>query len=271
MSINILYCEGYRGSYDERLLQFLLVGTSCLPIPAGGKDNIFIGVRMVRSVRRTGGQSIFALRDRDFDQDSAVPMGQLRPWVIQDRGETIDLGWTWERREIENYLLDPQVVERTIPPNRLNMTAYRQELENAASRLEFYTAARIAISISRRSERLKNKFSPFNTADICRQKIREILADYQAGAPQEKVVLEHFDAFLPECRPGGVRRTYYLIFFSGKDLLAQMNPFLTRNGWENQATFIDEIFNGLANTIESPWEWLPEWVNLRQQILTRNV
>jgi hypothetical protein len=271
MSVNILYCEGYPGSYDERLLLSLLSGTACRPVPAGGKENISIGVRMIRAARRTSSQGIFALRDRDFDREAAVPTGKTRSWIISDRGESIDLGWTWERREIENYLLDPYVVEKTLPAGRLDIALYHQALENAANRLEFYTAARIAISISRRSERLKNTFSPFGTADDCRQKIREILAEYQANAPQERIVLECFDALLPECQVGGLRRSHFTTFFAGKDLLAQLNPFLKRSGWSSQRIFIEEIFEGLKNTTENIWEWLPEWADLRRQILTKTL
>ncbi|MCP4701361.1 MAG: DUF4435 domain-containing protein [Gammaproteobacteria bacterium] len=266
MSVHILYCEGYPNSYDVRLLNFLLFNTGCRAVPAGGKDNFFIGVRMMRNSRHTGGQGIYALRDRDFDAQATEPCEEVLRWSIQDRRTSIHLGWKWERREIENYLLDPLVIEKALPAEKLNVADYRQALEGAASRLEFYTAARIAISLSRHSDRLKNTFSPFSTADECRQKIKEIIRQYRTNTPEEKEVLDHFDLLLPECQAGGIRRTHFTTYFSGKDLFTRLNPFLTRNGWGSQDKFIEEILDGMKNTAENIWEWLPEWKHLRKQI-----
>jgi hypothetical protein len=270
VTVNVLFCEGYQGKYDVRLLQVLLVGTGCTPIPAGGKDNLSTGVRMVRTIRSTGGQGIFALRDRDFDMDKSIPLGQLRTWIIQDQNNNIDLGWTWERREIENYLLDPIVVERALPVGRINIKSYNQELDQAADRLGYYTAARTAISLSRRAEGLKNVFSPYQTAEQCRQKIHEILENYLANSPNESEILEKFEDLQPECLKGGVRHSYFLTFFSGKNLFTELNSSLRRAGFNNQNQFVEEVLEGIKNATEDVWEWLPEWVDLRQQILTKN-
>lgn len=226
---------------------------------------------ITRSIRRTGGQGIFALRDRDFDADHSVPLEQLRPWATQDQGVSIDLGWMWERKEIENYLLDPIVVERALPAGRINIRAYKRALEQAADCLGFYTAARTALALSRRPEGLKNSFSPYQTAGQCSQKIHEILEQYHAHISSEVEVMEKFTSLQPECLMGGVRRSYFTTFFSGKDLLAELNPFLQRAGFDNQDQFVEEILEGIKNATEDIWGWLPEWTNLREQILTKTI
>lgn len=271
MTVHVLFCEGHQGKYDVRLLQVLLVGTGCTPIPAGLRVNLSTGVLITRSIRRTGGQGIFALRDRDFDADHSVPLEQLRPWATQDQGVSIDLGWMWERKEIENYLLDPIVVERALPAGRINIRAYKRALEQAADCLGFYTAARTALALSRRPEGLKNSFSPYQTAGQCSQKIHEILEQYHAHISSEVEVMEKFTSLQPECLMGGVRRSYFTTFFSGKDLLAELNPFLQRAGFDNQDQFVEEILEGIKNATEDIWGWLPEWTNLREQILTKTI
>jgi hypothetical protein len=70
----------------------------------GGKD-VRAGSAMLQGSR----YAIAGLRDRDFDDDDSPPTANPRNWYITDARQQISLGWYWERKEIENYLIDPKV------------------------------------------------------------------------------------------------------------------------------------------------------------------
>lgn len=272
MPVNILYCEGVSGSWDIQLLQMLLVNT-CNVYPAGGKDNFSAGIQMAREAIPALSDSIYGLRDRDFDDEKPVPNGQLLEWEITAQDSKVKLGWRWERKEIENYLIDPEVVQRSLghpyshfaPPPR---DQYEKELNRVADEIAIYTAARSALSLSRKPNRLKNSFYPHSTEIDCIQHIHEILDSYHAGLPQKQGVIDQFQVLLPECKTGGNRRTNFLTFFSGKDLLIGMNNFLTHSGFKNWEYFVKAILEGMKKAQDPVWSWLSEWENLREKILT---
>ncbi len=55
------------------------------------------------------------LKDGDFDRDWQAPSDQPRPWTKQLGSRRVErIGWTWARKEIENYLIDPEVVARAL-------------------------------------------------------------------------------------------------------------------------------------------------------------
>ncbi len=268
MPVNILYCEGVPGGPDISLLQMVLVNT-CNVYPAGGKENFGPGIQMAR--RAVPALNICGLRDRDFDGEKPVPDGNPIPWNITEDHNLVSLGWKWERREIENYLIDPQVVQRAFghsfsPFPAPDPVAYTQELNRAADQVAIYTAARTALSLSRTPARLINFFHPHDTESECRAALHRILSDYHTDLPQETRVLEKFDAILPECQAGGNRRQHFLTFFAGKDLLMGMNNFFSRTGFKNWNAFLKAVLLGMSRASDPVWEWLPEWQNLRQQI-----
>lgn len=271
MPVNILYCEGVAGSPDISLLQMLLVNT-CNVHPAGGKDNFSGGIQMAR--RANPALSIYGLRDRDFDRETHHPAGVSIPWTITENNTPIDLGWKWERRELENYLIDPLVVQRALHPSHSLLpapdpTAYEQELNRAADRIAIYTAARTALSIERRPSRMVNSFHPHTTEAECRTQLSRIVNEYRANQPQEVNVLARFDEVLPACQPGGERRQRFLTYFSGKDLLIEMNVFLSHSGFPNWEGFLKAILLGMSRSVEPIWDWLPEWQYLRQEIINK--
>lgn len=92
---------------------------------------------------RDNDRSAAYVRDRDFDftpdemASGPIPMA------------TGPLGWHWQRHEMENYLLDPQLVQQAFPA--ISSQAYTAELIAAAKRIRFYEAARWTIGTARRA------------------------------------------------------------------------------------------------------------------------
>jgi len=138
MSVNVLLCEGVYQSPDRIILSRLLKGY-CQIMPIGSKRNM---LNQVEVRRRESGSNIYGLQDRDFVKDWETPNNQPKTW--KHRGTHQLLGWYWERKEIENYLVDPDVVSKAlgnkIPPN------YRAVLEKASDQIWRYQAARTALS-----------------------------------------------------------------------------------------------------------------------------
>ncbi|MBP0020497.1 MAG: hypothetical protein J7647_23450 [Cyanobacteria bacterium SBLK] len=147
------------------------------------------------------------------------------------------LGWFWERKEIENYLLDPDVVSRALGSKAPPIEDYRAALEESARAIADYTAARISLSLTRQPLRpIKNCWGntggqhPFPnslTESDCRTGIAEIICQYeQARKIEVEDVLQNFEELLVTCRVGGHRFENFLTFFSGKDMFCAMRSAL---------------------------------------------
>lgn len=143
MPVALLYCEGSAGSADIRVLKKILRGPTL--IPAGGKHGM--GDRILAR-REVHGQTVFGLLDGDFIEHLAEPRNVPSRWETKGDATTVHLGWRWERKEIENYLIDPAIVERTIKAERLTPVHYCEMLERAAGRVAIYEAARTALALS---------------------------------------------------------------------------------------------------------------------------
>jgi hypothetical protein len=271
-----LYCEGGSKSPDIRVISVLLAGV-CVVAPSGGKYGFGQRVRLARELQPS--PLIAGLCDRDFDADITAPRESPREWQI-DNGKTW-LGWRWERKELENYLIDPGVVERALGGAMLDMEMYRAALQHAADTIAVYTAARVALSLNRpRFAPLDNAWGPPRNLDAhpfpdaleeadCRTGIQTILRDYaQTHSPVPQNVAEQFDSQLLLCRPGGVRHQHFLTFFAGKDLLLAMETALAQFGFSSPRQFRERIIKRIAESTENVWTWLPEWTLLRKMITT---
>lgn len=276
MPVNLLYCEGGPKSPDIRIISALLAG-ACVVSPVGSKYGFGQRVLVTREIQ--SGSTIAGLSDRDFDADATVPQGVPREWRI-DEGR-VWLGWHWERKELENYLIDPSVVARALGLRAPNLEDYRAILQAAATTVADYTAARTALSLSRprffpldnswgtrqnlEGHRFPNNFSEGD----CRQGIQKVLQSHeQSQIPSAENVLSEFDRLLPICRPGGVRYEHFVTFFAGKDLLLVMQPALLQFGFESPRQFRERIIKGIEESSENVWTWLPEWNQLRQMVLS---
>lgn len=270
MSVTALYCEGNRKSIDIRVIRALLPQGFVVQ-PLGGKTSSFMN-SIIADRRRS--PNLACLVDRDFDcRDLPITNQPLRleydsRWV----------GWVWERKEIENYLIDPVVVRKALGKKAPDHDQYQNALDKAAEDIAAYSAARTALAC----ENFKNYwgdevreghlFPPKRGKDYCQVRIAEIVRKYKG----DRIVLEEdvqnkFRALLPKFR-NGVRFQNYLHYLSGKDLLYVMRNTLRDFGFENtsknyhpEEVFIERVVTRIEST-EGAWEWLPEWTVLRQLI-----
>jgi hypothetical protein len=271
--LTVLYCEGNKQSIDTRVIRQLIPG-ECEVKPIGGKtSNSLASIISDRNLD----PSLAGLFDRDFDCETK----EIDEQPISCFHLNVDVGWTWERKEIENYLIDPGVVKRAgITGFRLE--TYQAILSEAAKSITIYSAARTALSCftfvnywgdNQTDAHLKGTYqfprSPESrNKATCRTKIAEIVRKYKGDRIVEpENVLEKFDRILPDFQPGGVRFQNFLTFFAGKDLLAAMQQRLSDDlGYASKDTikiFLERIINRLERENEV-WEWLPEWKKLRQ-------
>ena len=191
--------------------------------------------------------------------------------------------WYWERKEIENYLVDPKIVKRALRDNAPPASEYRAALQQSAEKIAAYTAARITLSVylsfrpsppsnSWGEERDKREGYRFPkdkglTEINCKAELNNIIKQYEQrlGSPKRNPK-EEFERLLPTCKPGGSRfqNQNFLTFFAGKDLLYGMRSELSRFGFESPVMFRDSILKGIEETGEDVWTWLPEWHSLRE-------
>jgi hypothetical protein len=256
----------------------------CLVRPIGSKQGLAQRILGGKDVRPSS--AIEGLRDRDFDDDDSTPTGNPRNWYITDAGKQVSLGWYWERKEIENYLIDPKVVKRSLKDNAPPASDYRAALQQSAEKITAYTAARITLSLY-----LSSRPSPPNNAwgeerdrkegyrfpkdkgltEVnCKAELNNIIKQYeQRLSSPRRNPNEEFERLLPTCKTGGSRfqNQNFLTFFAGKDLLYGMRDELSRFGFESPAIFRERILQGIEETDEDVWTWLPEWNSLQELLL----
>jgi hypothetical protein len=270
MPVNVLLCEGVYQSPDRIILSRLLKG-HCQIMPIGSKRNM---LNQIEVRRRESRSKIYGLQDRDFVKDWTIPNNQPKTW--KHRGTHQLLGWYWERKEVENYLVDPEVVSNALgnkmPKNYLTL------LEQASDKIWRYQAARTALSncykhfqaleISFGKKRGKENypFPEYFTDAAIRLGLKETVDSHRAKNKlvEKNEVLETYQTLLPEFDRGGIRRQYFLHTFSGKDLLWAMDDALKSLG--GAINFRERVLVGIEESSEDIGTWLPEWQALRQII-----
>jgi hypothetical protein len=274
VSVSVLYCEGNSKSYDIRVLRQLL--PKCEIKPLGGKSFMekIIPDRLVVP-------NLAGIVDRDFDNYDFTPTNSPLPYNY----EGVQIGWKWERKEIENYLIDPVVVKKTIRNQLPSMDSYQEALDQAAQAVAVYTAARIALTHfrfqNRWGEEIKGVFESAYycpksfTEDAVKDNIRKIVNENKGDRiVTSKDVLNKFEELLPLFKPGGDRFKNYLTFFAGKDLLWKMQDKLVKFGFIPTApgvkssipVFLEKIVKSMERE-EDNWKWLPEWQSLRSKVV----
>ncbi len=273
MPVNVLLCEGSQNSPDVRVLLKLLAGR-CEIRPMGGKYGMGERIKARREV--LGGRVVFGVLDGDFQTEWRQPTSTPRQWIASD-GDM--LGWRWERKELENYLIDPAVVKRSMRTSAPDEALYLQALEKARDQIGIYQAARTALSANRpKFKDLPNSFGrergrekhPFPDAldqDACLRGMRDVVGQHleQQSISHERV-RETFEHILPEFCNQGSRYIHYLAAFSGKDLLWAMDDRLREMGFGGVLAFREKVLGGIAQTTEDIAEWCPEWRRLREII-----
>ncbi|WP_139025278.1 hypothetical protein [Acetonema longum] len=169
-----------------------------------------MGERIVARREALGRDTVYGILDGDFIKDCIIPINKPRRWDA-DHGR-IHFGWRWERKEIENYLLDPLVIERALGNSIINMKDYTQELKHASETISIYQAARTALASNRR--RLSNLSSAFGLErgkekHLFPEKLDEISCvdgicetiDYYTATQgiQKDIVLKSFTQYKQEC------------------------------------------------------------------------
>ncbi|HLO84216.1 MAG TPA: DUF4435 domain-containing protein [Nostocaceae cyanobacterium] len=275
MPISFLYCEGNGKSYDIILLSKILLNTKCKIIPLGGRNFI---EKIIAD--RTVNPNLAGIVDRDFDDYNFTPTNTPIPYNYQG----IQVGWKWERKEIENYLIDPLVVQRTIRNRIPSMEAYREALEKAARQIAVYAAARTALASFKFKncwgDKIENVFSSNHffprslNREACEQNIREIVNQNKGDRiVTAENVLNRFEELIPLFKDG-VYFENYLTFFAGKDLLCAMKDDLKKFGFQPTArglnspipVFLERIITRITPA-EDVWTWLPEWQALRDEFM----
>ncbi|MBF0179660.1 MAG: hypothetical protein HQM03_06505 [Magnetococcales bacterium] len=226
--------------------------------------------------REASGNVVSGILDGDFQKDWETPRGQPSVWPSKNN---IKFGWRWERKEIENYLIDPAIVVKSLGDKAPDRDRYLKAIESARDCIAVYQAARTALSANRqRFHDLPSNFGPKRGQEqhpfpkamdeiACQNGIRDVIANHRENQQiQETDVLDSFQKYLPECRPQGIRYQYYLYTFAGKDLFWAMDEWFRANGLRGAREFREKILLGIQNTTEDIATWVPEWEQLHRLI-----
>jgi hypothetical protein len=268
-----LYCEGAAAGTDIRIIS-QIAPRGCVVKAIGSKNRLAEAVIADRRIV----PSLAGLVDRDFD----CVQGAINQQPIPLLESATQVGWSWERKEIENYLLDPSVVEQAcIPKYGFTLEQYQRALQQAAEDLKFYTAARTALSCCGFKDRwgssIENVFSANYSfpgkleRQACQVKIEEIVNRGKGNRIVTAAnVIQKFDEILPQFITSGHRLSHPLVYFSGKDLLLAMKPSLNiwlPNPQRSIQTFTERVVKQLERA-EDVWTWLPEWSALHELLKT---
>ena len=269
MSLAVLYCEGVDKSPDIRVIRKILTGVNCMIKAAASKYGLAQKVHFLNREGAVGGVAK-ALRDRDFDSMPSPLLQKPHDWPFRPQNnQTVQVGWTWERKEIENYLIDPRVVAKTLGKKAPRPEAYDKALYRSACRIANYTAARFALSQHRIRPKPQTNFwgekrHGFHLPDAldeaaCSQGILDVISRHQQGLSVDPdQVVATFHKVLPDFREGGAYFQEFLTYFSGKDLLASLDDEKEVIGFQND-TFRNIILDRLTDAPEDISIWLPEW------------
>ncbi|WP_437287892.1 hypothetical protein [Sorangium sp. So ce406] len=270
--MSVLLCEGEDNSPDVRLLHAILRGTGVQVEPSGGKD-AFAG--LIRGRRRQN-PGVCGITDGDFPRDPgawtvATDPGP-RQWTVRHGEKQLVLGWRWRRKEVENYLLDPDVLARALRWDPAAKSRYVAQLERVFNALGHVTAARIALTCcAPRRNRLETQVRLDATREELAQELRKKAGEYTDGARLDTdKLLEAFERHVPDCLSGGRFRQHALEVFAGKNILAKIQStpgFAFDPLLKSRPELEERILNALEHDAE-PHAWLPEWAALRSAVET---
>jgi len=271
LPVDLLLCEGAPNSPDVRILTKLLSGFCGEVRPSGSKYGM--GEKILARREAIGSLRIAGLLDGDFQVDWPIPE------PLQWSASGTSFGWRWGRKEVENYIIDPEVVLRSLGWDTDRGRVYRNALEAAADSIQVYEAARTALAFSRKRFNPlpsswgrarggdKHEFPDDLSEGACRQGIQDIVGSHGKGqSVLIEEVITQFDRLLPDFRAGGVRRNAYLGTYAGKDLLLAMETGLGTFGFNNGGAFREKILLGIEKTDSDIATWVPEWQALRDAV-----
>ncbi len=265
MPVNLLFVEG---ELDQELLTVILGGG-----PAVEKRGTKYGLQgiVVREREETENNSIFFLRDRDFDFEPSEAAPHVPTPITTPRSGVL-VGWRWFRHCIECYLLEPALAATALEKPRAELEGFLLE---AGQELANYQAARWAIGQvrsrlppSRQLEthppNLQGEFAlPQDTSEPANwtwisTSAREFIQPVAAAFAEEALRLS-FDHY--RTRLACLDVTSILVWFSGKDLLTYI---ARRIGFESPGRLRNHLRNWVLNHPDGAIALLPEWAALKR-------
>lgn len=219
------------------------------------------------------------LRDRDFDFDPPADLSQ--PTVDRRLDDGTVLGWRWCRHEVESYLIDPALVSAA---RGWDVTVYTTQLVAAARAIRHYQIARWVIGTARRSlppnhqlntrpvelkdneirlpadlsDKATSSWAHGQLAGFYHQ-IQQVLDPVAVGASIASRLTGITEELLGSA--DGV-----LLWCSGKDLLAALEPWLQSQGVPNAGAFRAGMRDWVIAKPQEALDRLPEWNGLIQAV-----
>ncbi len=275
MPVSLLLVEG---KLDMEILTAIFNGHPTVR-EAGAKYSLAPRTRIAREENGQGTGDICYLRDRDFDYEP--PRDTSRPEIDRPYKDGSTLGWHWCRHEIENYLIDPDLVALAKAWNR---DEYATALTDAATRIRHYQVARWAIGTVRRQLRpphqLRTRPEDFGNSPYTLPTDLSAEGTSSWASAQTECFREHVERALSahavQIELGNRRRTLSeelladpgssLLWCSGKDLLAALEPWLADRNAGSPATFINQVRDWVRENPERAVASFPEWDALARML-----
>lgn len=273
MPVAVLLVEG---ELDAVLMNAILGGS---PVVQRGGPKGSLAPK-TRDERGRGRGAVCYIRDRDFD---FPPAGDLtRPTVDQATGAG-PLGWRWCRHSIENYLLEPALVNAAF---QWPVPTFRSQLVAAARLIRHYQAVRFTIGT------IRGNLPPFRElpncpvdvkghefrlpADLsepaiftwCRQTVAEfklLIDDCIEPLKVEQLIAQHSQYLSDEVLSDA---DAVLRWCSGKDLMMALAPWLAQQNCHNPGDFRLRLRNWASANPDFLVSLLPEWNNFRTLLRT---
>lgn len=260
------------GKLDIEVLGSLLAGVTTVDPRPTSKGSL---APRARDLRRDTGQTACYVRDRDFDFLPPADLGQ--PTIDTTVAGAI-LGWRWCRHEIENYLIDPGIINATFGWDRATFEA---QLIDSARSIKHYQASRWTVGQARQvlpparefpnkptecadhDFRLPADLTQAGTANWVQAQAATFLANVQAALAPAALSAEltvHSDR-LTDAFLGDV--TNVLVWCSGKDLLTGLIPWLQATHGLHPSQLRTRVRDWIKLNPDATLVLLPEWDTFR--------
>jgi len=258
-----LLCEGMSGSLDARLLTALIAPGGPRVAPAGSKTALGAAAAALTQAK----VPTRVMRDRDFDFEPGPDGTQPVEWTWS--GEPV--GWHWRRHEVENYLLDPALVERALGGRPGFARAdYEARMVRCAEGMRPWMATRWTLGSIRRDLPRRLGYRPEGLdldadEDTCREvglkRVARFAADSTSpcAASSFESRCDVYFLKLGACTTAGD----VLRWYAGKDLLAGIQRLEDGPAWCPPGSLVDATLETVAAAPEECCALLPEFVGLR--------
>lgn len=260
------------GKLDVEIFAALFGGRP--PVDIGGSKQSL--APRARTERQGGNADVCYVRDRDFDYDP--PNDAAQPVVDRTHAGRV-LGWRWCRHEIENYLIDPEVV---VAATNWERATYTAALVDAAQRIRYYQMARWVVGTARRS--LPPHFELYTKPDDLQDHDFRLPRDVSEGVSVQwanghvaRFYARVGQALAPQAMSTSsvscaariaesllAATANVLLWCSGKDLLAALEPWLQTQNLPDAGSFRAMMRDWIRGHPEDTLRCLPEWNVLRQ-------